>query len=230
MAVATLSSVVAAAVSALVLGGVGATLPRWASRWLRGRPHAALPSPAVVAVLVGALAAVVTVRWWGHPLLALALVLVPVLVVATLTDRAARIIPDRLTLRAPLVLGGTVAVATVVDRQAAYLVGAVFGTLLLPGLLLASSALHALLGRGAGVGGGDVKLAIGLGLALGAMGPTAMIVALAVTAVTSVGEVVLAALRGRRPTDGRVAYGPHLALGAVLVLVAGPVVLGAPGG
>jgi leader peptidase (prepilin peptidase)/N-methyltransferase len=81
------------------------------------------------------------------------------------------------------------------------------------GFLLAAAIV-----RPGGMGMGDVKLALLLGVAVGRTVPLALVVALAAAAVPSIALLVRHGARGR--TIG-IPFAPFLALGGVVALIAG---------
>lgn len=164
--------------------------------------------PLVEALTAALAAGVVLTNDGAHDLL-LGLVLVVLLVPIALIDLDHRIIPNRLT-----ALGGIAALA----------IGAATDLAGVPEQLIAAAAaggflLLAALARPGGMGMGDVKLAGMLGLFLGREVAVALLVALVVG--TLVGVVVMAR---RGVTEGRrtaIPFGPFLALGGVVALLAG---------
>ncbi|MDN3296648.1 prepilin peptidase [Streptomyces ficellus] len=119
----------------------------------------AVPAVSVVTALAcGALAAATGAR----PELAVWLLIAPVAVVLALVDRAVRRLPDRLTL--PLAAG-----AAALLGGAALLPGSAgaWPTALLGGLALGAGYLVLFLVNPSGMGFGDVKLALALGVVLG---------------------------------------------------------------
>jgi leader peptidase (prepilin peptidase) / N-methyltransferase len=203
-----------------VAGVIGSRL---AATWAAARPV-----PASVLVVPVALASSVSaavwagVTWrWGVgagtlPLLGLAWVVLT----AADVDLRSHAIPDRLTLRSGVVLAGTLAVLGTLGVRAALMAVAV------PVLLLLTSGVFRLARGEAGVGLGDVKLAIPIGLVLGRLGVGYVALALVVTFVAAgVVSAVLLAL-GRIGARDRVPYGPYLALGTVVALIGGDPVAG----
>jgi len=181
---------------------------------LRGRCRAcagpiAARYPLVEALTAGLLAAVVAVHLDSPPRLVLGAVLVAFLVPMALIDLDHRIIPNALTGPAALAavaLGLALDPSGQVERLAA-------------GALAGGAFLAVALARPGGMGMGDVKLAGVLGLFLGAPVAVALLVALASGVVA--GGVVVARLGvavGRRAT---VPFGPFLALGGVVAVLAG---------
>jgi leader peptidase (prepilin peptidase) / N-methyltransferase len=158
---------------------------------------------------LGALyAATVLVLWDDPGEIALGLVFVTTLVAVTLTDLERRLIPNRI-LAVAAVLGLAIAAATdpagLPERAAA---AAAAG-----GLLLAAALAYP---RGMGLG--DVKLAAVMGLFLGRNVAPAIVVAL--VAGSLVGLAVIAR-HGAAARKRAIPFGPFLALGGVVGLLAG---------
>jgi leader peptidase (prepilin peptidase)/N-methyltransferase len=153
-------------------------------------------------------AAIVLVLWDDPGEIALGLVFVTTLLAVTLTDLEQRIIPNKILLVAT-VLG--VAIAAV----------AVPGTL--PERALAAAAAGGLLFLAAliyprGMGLGDVKLAAVMGLFLGRNVAPAMLVALLAGALVGLAMI---AREGAAARKRAIPFGPFLALGGVVGLLAG---------
>jgi leader peptidase (prepilin peptidase) / N-methyltransferase len=167
----------------------------------------------LVEALTAALAAGVVLANDGTHDVLLGLALVVLLVPIALIDLDHRIIPNRLT-----ALGAVAALA----------VGAATDLDGVPQQLIAGAAaggflLLAALARPGGMGMGDVKLAAMLGLFLGREVAVALLVAL--LAGTLVGVAVMAR---RGVGEGRktaIPFGPFLALGGVVALIAGPAIV-----
>jgi leader peptidase (prepilin peptidase) / N-methyltransferase len=140
----------------------------------------------------------------------LGLVLIAVLVRITVSDLEERRIKNGVTFPAAL---------------AALVIGLVLHASGLPGQLLAGLAtgafliFFALISRG-GLGMGDAKLGIVLGLYLSKYVLLAMIVGLGASAVFSIGVLAVKGLKVGRKTA--IPLGPFLALGGVVALLAGP--------
>ena len=181
---------------------------------LRGRcrscsEHISARYPLVEAATAALFVAVVAVHHADTAALVLGLVLVAFLVPIALIDLDHRIIPNRLTLPAAVI-------------------AVVLGTALDPGgqveRLIAGVAAAAVLGlpalvRPTGMGMGDAKLVGVMGLFLGAAVVPAFFVAFA--AGTIVGIVIIARkgmVQGRKTA---VPFGPFLALGAIVGVLAG---------
>jgi leader peptidase (prepilin peptidase)/N-methyltransferase len=174
------------------------------------------PVRAVVAAIAAVvLVATVVVHHDDPPRLVLGILLVAFLVPLTLVDLAVRLLPNRLT--AP-----------------AAAVAVVAGTLLDPGgelerLLCGAAAggcfLVAALASPRGMGMGDVKLVAVLGLFLGEEVAVAVLVAL-VGGVLA-GLLIMARKGTRAGRKTVVAFGPFLALGGAVAVIAGSGLLNA---
>ncbi len=143
----------------------------------------------------------------------LGLVLVALLVPIALIDLDHRIIPNRLT-----ALGALAALAIGLATEPSEV----------PQQLIAAAAaggflLLAALARPGGMGMGDVKLAGMLGLFLGREVAVALLVAL--VAGTLVGIVVMARRGAREGRKTAIPFGPFLALGGAVALLAGPAIV-----
>jgi leader peptidase (prepilin peptidase)/N-methyltransferase len=129
-----------------------------------------------------------------------------VLVAVSVTDIERFVIPNRIVLPA----AGIVLVAQTAREPSPEWVIAGFGAALF--LLLAALAYPA------GMGMGDVKLALLLGFALGRTVPVALMVG---TIAAVVPSVVLLARHGSAARKMRIPFGPFLALGGVVALFLG---------
>ncbi|MGA8219859.1 MAG: prepilin peptidase [Solirubrobacterales bacterium] len=140
--------------------------------------------------------------------LALGLVFVAMLAAITLTDLERRVIPNAILLAgaiAGLVLVAATDPASLPERAVAAL--AAGGVLLAVGLAYPR-----------GMGMGDVKLAAVMGLYLGSAVAPAMIVGILTGAVVGIGVMLV---RGPGARKMAVPFGPFLALGGVVGLLAG---------
>jgi leader peptidase (prepilin peptidase)/N-methyltransferase len=167
----------------------------------------------LVEALTAALAAAVVVANDGLHDVLLGLVLVALLVPIALIDLDHRIIPNRLT-----ALGAVAALA----------IGATTDLDGVPQQLIASAAaggflLAAALARPGGMGMGDVKLAGMLGLFLGREVAVALLVAL--VAGMLVGIVVMARRGVEEGRKTAIPFGPFLALGGIVGVLAGPAIV-----
>jgi leader peptidase (prepilin peptidase)/N-methyltransferase len=164
--------------------------------------------PAIEALTAVLAVAVVLARHSVHDV-ALGLVLVVVLVPVAMIDLEHRIIPNAITLPAALAAVAIGAVTRPSGVPTQLIAGAVAG-----GFLLVFALAYP-----RGMGMGDVKLAAVLGLFLGRSVGVALFVG--VLAGTIAGAVIMArrgVAEGRRTA---VPFGPFLALGGVVALVAG---------
>jgi leader peptidase (prepilin peptidase)/N-methyltransferase len=200
---------VIAAVGGLIVGGLlNLVIERTAQREAPG------PAPswrrAVVTVGTAVLAVVtVLVRHRTHDL-ALGLVLDAVLVPVAFIDLEQRLIPNRIT--------GPAAVA-------ALIIGAATRPSGLPGQLIGGAAGFAFLFIFAlayprGLGMGDVKLAGVMGLFLAASVAVALFVGVVSAAVLGLGVLAKRGIREGRKTG--IPFGPFLALGGIVGILAGP--------
>lgn len=168
--------------------------------------------PLVEAATAALAAGVVLANEGAHDVL-LGLVLVALLVPIALIDLDVRLIPNKLT--------GLGAVAALAIGAGTDLPG-------VPEQLIAGAAaggflLLAALARPGGMGMGDVKLAGMLGLFLGREVAVALLVAL--VAGTLVGIVVMARKGTAEGRKTAIPFGPFLALGGVVALLAGPAIV-----
>jgi leader peptidase (prepilin peptidase)/N-methyltransferase len=164
----------------------------------------------LVEALTGVLfAAVVAVHYSDVPSLVLGLVLIAFLVPIALIDLDSQIIPNRLTLPAAVI---AVVLGTVLDpggEVERLIAGAGAGLVLgLPALL-----------HPKGMGMGDAKLVAVLGLYLGASVAPAFFIALIVGMAGGVAIMMRKGAQAGRKT--RVPFGPFLALGGVVGVLAG---------
>jgi leader peptidase (prepilin peptidase)/N-methyltransferase len=162
-------------------------------------------------VLTGVVVAigVVLVKHGVHDI-ALGLALVVVLVPVTISDLDSRIIPNRITGPAALA-----ALAIGLATRLSAVPGQLIGGAAAGGFLL----LFALAYR-RGLGMGDVKLGGVLGLYLSASVAVAMVVAICSSAI--LGVVVIARVGFSKGRKTAFPFGPFLALGGVVGVLAGP--------
>jgi leader peptidase (prepilin peptidase)/N-methyltransferase len=215
---------VAFTIAAAALGGllIGSLLDVVADRLPRGEPlvtRAPIPRRrAIAAATTAALfAAVAAVAHDDAPRLVLGLVLLALLVPLALIDLQTRLLPNALTLPAALLavaLGVGLDPGGQVERLVA---GAAAGGFFLLAALLYPS----------GMGMGDVKLAAVLGLFLGQDVAVALLVALVSGVAVGGAIVVLQGIAEGRRTA--IPFGPFLALGGVVGVLAGDVLLEAYG-
>jgi len=178
------------------------------------------PRYLVVEVITGLLFGAVAWVWGLDPLLPALLVLTWSLVVATAIDLEHRIIPNRLTLRLPLILLPLVVFAAAMDGAWSDLLRAVIAAVAVPGVMLALSELFRLLRGQAGIGMGDIKLAISLGLVLGYLGGLELVVFAYASIISAVIIAVILLLAGRAKLASRIPFGPYLAIGTMTAILA----------
>lgn len=191
---------------------------------LRGRcRHCAAPISAryptvelVTAVLFGAVAWVHHGSW---ALLAALLALTWSLVVATAIDLEWRIIPNRLTYRLPVVLLVLLAVHALTTGSWRDLLRAVVAGIAIPlGMLAFAEAYRRLRGR-TGMGLGDIKLLVSIGLGVGALGGVHLVAFAYATVLSAIAVVVVLLVTGRAGIASRIPFGPYLALGTLVVVL-----------
>jgi len=184
---------------------------------LRGRCRACAQAispryPAVEALTAVLAVSVVLVKHSAHDI-ALGLVLVAVLVPVALIDLDHRVIPNKITLPAAVaaIAIGLALKPSGVEEQ--LIAGAAAGGFLLVFLLAYPR----------GMGMGDVKLAAVLGLFLGREVAVALFVG--VLAGMVVGAAIMARVGVSKGRKTAVPFGPFLALGGVVALLAGPAIV-----
>ncbi|MGI6364881.1 MAG: prepilin peptidase [Bacillota bacterium] len=145
---------------------------------------------------------------WGISLLTLRYcILTLALVIAVGTDLSHQEIPDQVSLGASAILG-LIALVTLS-----------WGNLLGGALLFCLLFLIAVASRG-GMGGGDIKLALGIGLSLGwKLGLVALAVAFMVGGILAIALLI----RGKR--GKALPFGPFLALGAWIAMFFGDILI-----
>ena len=168
--------------------------------------------PAIEALTGLLVAAVVLVKHSAHDI-ALGVVLVGILVPVALIDLEHRIIPNRITLPAAIAALGIGLVTRPAGVPEQLIAGAAAG-----GFLLVFALAYP-----RGMGMGDVKLAAVLGLFLGRSVPVALLVG--VMTGTVVGAAIMARVGVTAGRKTAVPFGPFLALGGVVALLAGPAIV-----
>jgi leader peptidase (prepilin peptidase) / N-methyltransferase len=192
---------------------------------LRGRCRACGTPIAVRYLLVetatGILFVLTAAVWGLDPLLPALLVFVWSLVVASVIDLEFRIIPNRLTLRLPLVLVPLLVSAAAIDGAWTDLRRALIAGVAVPGVMFGlSEGFRALRGQ-AGIGMGDVKLAISIGLVVGYLGGLHLVVFAYGSMISAVVIALALLLAGRARLATRIPFGPYLAIGSLLAVLAG---------
>ncbi len=152
------------------------------------------------------------------------IVATPVLGLISDIDRRTKRIPDRLSLLVLAMTASTITLLTLVGDQRADATNAAIGAVVLGSIL---GALHAI--RPDGLGMGDVKLALTLGLLLGWTRSNALDVALMIAwclmLASALGLLSVATMMRRQDISARgtaVPFGPSLCAGAVVVTIVGP--------
>jgi leader peptidase (prepilin peptidase) / N-methyltransferase len=175
----------------------------------------------LVEVATGVLFALTAIVWGLDPLLPALLVFVWSLIVATVIDLEFRIIPNRLTLRLPLVLVSLLVCAAAIDGAWTDLRRALIAGVVVPGVMFGlSEGFRALRGQ-AGIGMGDVKLAISIGLVVGYLGGLHLVVFAYGSMISAVVIALALLLAGRARLATRIPFGPYLAIGSLLAVLAG---------
>jgi leader peptidase (prepilin peptidase)/N-methyltransferase len=160
-------------------------------------------------VLVVALSHLLGGKRWLLLDVVAAVFLVPLMVI----DVRERRLPDRLTLGGAAALLALVGAGAAISGEAAPVAGALVGAGLMAGILL---ALH--LASPRGMGFGDVKLGLLLGVLVGARAAALVLPALLLAGLLgAIGGVVQMIRRRRR--DVTLPFGPFLVAGTVLALV-----------
>jgi leader peptidase (prepilin peptidase)/N-methyltransferase len=180
---------------------------------LRGRSRccgvAISPRYPATELVLGFLYVATALVLWDDPVeVALGLVFVTMLVAVTLTDLERRIIPNRILLVAVILGVGIAAIADPGSLPERVLAAAAAG-----GLLLAAALAYP---RGMGLG--DVKLAATMGLFLGRDVAPALFVALLAGSLIGLAMI---ARDGASARKRAIPFGPFLALGGVVGLLAG---------
>jgi leader peptidase (prepilin peptidase)/N-methyltransferase len=144
------------------------------------------------------------------------------LVVVTAIDIKHRIIPNRLTYRLPAVLFVLLVPPSIWGPGSLVaLRRGVMAAVLVPlGLFLVGEVYRLLRGR-AGFGMGDVKLLISLGLVAGYLGGFEVAVLLYGAMLSAVFLAVTLLVTGRVKLASRIPFGPYLAAGMLLAILAG---------
>jgi leader peptidase (prepilin peptidase) / N-methyltransferase len=183
----------------------------WALLRGRARCCGATISPRypLTELALGALYAAIVLVLWDEPWeVALGLIFVTVLTAVTLTDLELRIIPNKILIVASLLAVGIVAAGDAGSLPERAIAAAIAG-----GLLFAAALAYP---RGMGLG--DVKLAATMGLYLGRNAGPALLVALLAGSLVG---LALIARDGAAARKRAIPFGPFLALGGVVGLLAG---------
>ena len=201
----------AAGVLVGVVGGLAGVL--LATRFTPGHgisvvPWAAATTAATVGVAIGVQDARVLVMWW----------MVLTGAVLAMVDLATHLLPNRIVYPAGAVALCLVALVSALRGEPSELLGGVGGALL--GLVPLYVAW--LMAPPEAIGFGDVRLATLLGLQLGVLAATVILIALVVGMVAAILVTTALTLARRRGWREPFPLGPYLVLGAVVVAVGGP--------
>ena len=187
-----------------------APVGRWPAAWC-AHCGASIGTPGALELATAGVLALVLGRFGGQPEAAAFAFLGVLGVALSAIDIAVQRLPDRLVLPAFPILGALLVASAVLQRDAAALAGALLGCL----ALTAAYLLLALLRPGQ-LGGGDIKLAGLVGLALGWLGWPALAAGTGAAFLLSA-AASLALLATRRVTlRGSICFGPFLLGGALL--------------
>jgi leader peptidase (prepilin peptidase) / N-methyltransferase len=169
-----------------------------------------------------------SVVWvWGlATVLPALLVFTWALVVATAIDLEHRIIPNRLTYRLPFVLLPLLLFAAWYDDAWADLRRGVVAGLAIPLVMFLLSEAFRLLRGQSGMGMGDVKLAASIGLVVGYLGGLELVVFAYGSIIAAVVIAFGLIFTGRAKLASRIPFGPYLAVGSMLPILAGPATTG----
>ncbi|MEU9236478.1 A24 family peptidase [Streptomyces subrutilus] len=182
-----------------------------------GAPHAYGRRPAPLAALAGAVCAALAAAVGARPEVVVYVGLAPVLVLLALVDRAVHRLPDVLTLPLAAAAAAGLGAAALLPGAAGDWRLALFG-----GLLLATGYLALFLAHPSGMGLGDVKLALSLGVALGWYGWGVWAAGAFLGFLYGALYGLFLLLRGSATREQGFAFGPFMAAGAFTgVLLAG---------
>jgi len=145
--------------------------------------------------------------------------ILPVLVLLSAIDIDTRRLPDRLTLPAGVAGVVGLAVAAALDGRPATAWRPLAGAVVLAAFYLVNLVIGDIVGSVAAMGLGDVKFALVLGALLGAHSWSHVVVATVLAFVSAGVQALVMILRGASRRS-HLAFGPHMALGALVVLAA----------
>jgi leader peptidase (prepilin peptidase) / N-methyltransferase len=167
-------------------------------------------------VLTAALFALIGLRFGASPVLPAFCYLAAISVALAFIDVACRRLPDLLTLPSYLVAIAALGAATPFVRQgSSHLVHAAIG-------LACAAAFYLMLALvyPAGIGWGDVKLSGLLGLYLGWIGFTPLVIGLAAGFVLAAVAGLALMVTGRATRKSQIAFGPYMLAGSLAVIIA----------
>jgi len=200
-----------AIVAGMIGSALGVPLARIAERMLRKRRRFSRPVLVVAVAATGVLVALVVWVFGAGGELPAYLYLAFIAVVLSLVDIAEKRLPNAVVYPSLVVLPALLMIASASSGSWSALVGAFLG-----GAALFTFYFVLALVSPSSIGMGDVKLAAVLGLALGYLGWTSVLVG-SVAAFLVGGLVALVALAARRVTlQGSIPFGPSMLAGAFL--------------
>lgn len=144
----------------------------------------------------------------------------PVLVALSAIDLDTRRLPDRWVGPGVAVAVAGLGVVAALGGSWTPVLAGVLGGAALGGFYLANVVVGELVGAGGGMGLGDAKFAVLLGLLLGPLSWAHVVVATVLAFATAGMQALYLVLVRRATRRSSLAFGPHLALGAGLVLAA----------
>lgn len=174
------------------------------------------PAPAPLAALSAVVCVLLTLTVGPRPELTVWLLLVPVLLLLAMVDLRARRLPDLLTLPAAVATAALLGLAALLPGS----VGS-WHTALLSGLALGGGYFVLFLIHPRGMGLGDVKLALTLGLVLGWYGWTVLFVGAFAGFLLGACYGTALILAGRAHRKTALPFGPFMMLGALAGVVLG---------
>ncbi len=192
------------------------------------RPFPAIPFPRGLSVADGSVYpltvgvfVLAALRFDGDIQLALYLAFFTVLIALSIIDIETLRLPDRLTLPSSAASLLLIAAISAIEGDAGAVVTALTGGAVYFGVLLLAHLAHP-----AGMGFGDVKLALLMGLYVGWPAPDALgavvVVIWTMLVGFALGSVVGVAVMIFRGRSSPYPFGPFLALGTAIVVLAGP--------
>lgn len=176
--------------------------------------------PLVEAITAALFAVVALVHGWTGVLPAL-LAITWTMVVATAIDLEFRIIPNRMTYPLAPVMLALVTLAAALDGDwSSWLRAVIAGVAVPTSMFLFSYAFELLRGK-PGIGMGDIKWAPSLALPIGYLGGWHLVIWFYGTIISGGVIAIGLVLMGRAKLASRIPYGPYLAVGALLAILAG---------
>ncbi len=143
------------------------------------------------------------------------------LVVATAIDLEHQRIPNVLTYRLAPVLLVLLAGAAAIEGDWSSLRRAAIAGIALPAGMLALAEGYRLVRGRMGMGMGDIKLAASVGLAIGWLGGWHLVIWFYATTFSAFAIAMVLIGSGRAKIASKIPYGPYMAIGAVVAMLAG---------